>query len=507
MGAPDTRRKPLPPAEATLQALRQRRHVPRGLAVESRPPQVVILGAGPAGVGAAYQLARRSTALATVLEQRETVGGNAGSFQLDECWVDYGSHRLHPACDPEILRDLRELLGEDLRDRPRHGRIHLQGRWIHFPLKPLDLLFHLPRSFSVGVVADTLRKLLPRSGNGPETFAAVLERALGGTICHEFYFPYARKLWGLPCDQLSTTQARRRVSANSLAKVFRKIAASIPGLKPPGAGRFFYPRRGYGQISQGLFEAASAAGAEFVFGAKVMAIDRDGSRVVAVRYERDGTEHRMSASHVWSTLPISLLVRAIRPEAPADVLEAARKISFRGMILIYLVLEQDRFTEYDAHYFPEEAIPISRLSEPKNYSGVSEPRGRTVLCAELPSDPGSLEWEMRDEELGQALCGWLAQVGLPVTARVCWVVIRRLKQAYPVYRAGYERHFATMDQWLGELDGLLTFGRQGLFAHDNTHHALYMAYAAVECFAPDGSFDADLWRQFRQVFETHVVED
>ncbi len=507
MGALDTKRKPLPPAEATLQALRRRRHGGRALAAESRRPQVVILGAGPAGVGAAYQLARRGTALAMVLEQRDTVGGNAGSFQLDGCWVDYGSHRLHPACDPEILRDLRELLGEDLLDRPRHGRIRLQGRWIHFPLKPVDLLFHLPRSFPAGVAADLLRKLFPRAADGPETFATVLERALGRTICHEFYFPYARKLWGLPCDQLSVTQARRRVSANSLSKMFRKITASIPGLKPPGAGRFFYPRQGYGEISRRLGEAARAAGAEFVFGAKVTAIEREGNRVVAVRYERDGAEHRMAASHVWSTLPISLLVRAIRPEAPAEVLEAASGISFRGMILIYLLLEQDQFTEYDAHYFPEEAIPISRLSEPKNYSGVTEPRGRTVLCAELPSDPGSAEWDLSDAELGDKLCGWLAQAGLPVTAPVRAVVTRRLKQAYPRYRTGYEEHFATMDRWLGELDGLLTFGRQGLFAHDNTHHALYMAYAAVECFAPDGSFDPDLWRQFRQVFETHVVED
>ena len=507
MGLPEPKRKALEPAEATLQALRWRRRAARPVIVGARRPRVVILGAGPAGVGAAYQLARQGVALATVLEQQETVGGNAGSFQLEGCWVDYGSHRLHPACDPEILRDLRELLGEDLRDRPRHGRIRLQGRWIHFPLKPLDLLLHLPKKFSLGVAVDMLRKLLPYHDGAPETFATVLERALGRTICRDFYFPYAQKLWGLPSEQLSVTQARRRVSANSLAKMFRKIAAAVPGLKPPGAGRFFYPRDGYGQISRRLHEAARGAGAEFLFGAKVTAIEREGNRVTAVRYERGGEEHRTSASQVWSTLPISLLVRSLRPEAPPDVLAAASQISFRGMILLYLVLEQDRFSEYDAHYFPEEAIPISRLSEPKNYSGVTEPRGRTVLCAELPADPGSSEWALSDKELGEKLCRWLEQAGLPVTAPVVCVVTRRLKQAYPVYRTGYETHFATMDRWLGQLEGLLTFGRQGLFAHDNTHHALYMAYAAVECFGPDGNFDGELWRQFRQVFETHVVED
>src|SRR6478672_5158802 len=116
-------------------------------------PRIIILGAGPAGVGAAWQLTRQEKAEVTVLEQRDVVGGNAGSFELAGMRVDYGSHRLHPACDPEILRDIRTLLGNDLLDRLRHGRIRLCGRWIHFPLKPSDLALGLPPSFSFGVAA------------------------------------------------------------------------------------------------------------------------------------------------------------------------------------------------------------------------------------------------------------------------------------------------------------------------------------------------------------------
>ena len=489
------------------QALRWRQRASYPKTAGAKPPHVVILGAGPAGVGAAYQLTSRGIALATVLEQRDTVGGNAGSFELEGLWADYGSHRLHPACDPEILRGLRELLGDDLCLRPRHGRIRLRGRWIHFPLKPLDLVLHLPGGFALGVAADMIRKVLPHRDSGPGTFATILEHALGRSICRDFYFPYAYKLWGIPPEQLSVTQARRRISANSLSKMFRKVASAIPGLKPPGAGCFFYPRLGYGEISQRLYEAAKAAGGEFLFGARVKAIEREGNRITAVRYEQGGEEHTISVANVWSTLPITTLVRSLRPETPPEVLEAASNISFRGMILIYMVLEQDQFTEYDAHYFPEGAIPISRLSEPKNYTGSTEPRNRTLLCAELPSDPTSPEWGRTDEELSRLLCRWLAQAGLPVTAPIRRVVTRRLKQAYPVYRLGYETHFETMDRWLGELKGLLAFGRQGLFVHDNTHHALYMAYAAAECFAADGSFDWELWREFRQIFETHVVED
>ena len=476
--------------------------------ISTRTPQphVVILGAGPAGVGAAYELTRAGRARVTVLEQRDTVGGNAGSFQLDGVWVDYGSHRLHPACDPAILSNLRKLMGEDLLDRPRHGRIRLENRWIHFPLKPGDLLLRMPKKFALGVALDMVRKKSSMNGQ-PDSFASVLEHSLGSTICRDFYFPYARKLWGLPVEQLAATQARRRVSGNSVGKILRKVANAVPGLKQPGAGRFFYPRRGYGEISNRLRQAAEAAGAQFILQARVTAVEREGDSIAAVTYESQGQSHRIPTRNVWSTLPVSLLVRSMNPEAPREVAEAATRISFRGMILIYLTLEQDQFTEYDAHYFPEEAIPISRLSEPKNYHASTEPQGITVLCAELPSDPGSREWEMTDEQLGDLLCQWLGQTGLPVQSKIRRVTTRRLRQAYPVYIRGYEKYLAAADHWLGQIEGLLTFGRQALFVHDNTHHALYMAKAAAECLRPDGSLDEKRWSHYREIFETHVVED
>jgi protoporphyrinogen oxidase len=470
-------------------------------------PHIVILGAGPAGVGAAYELTRPGRARVTILEQRDSVGGNAGSFQLDGIWVDYGSHRLHPACDPEILANLRELLGDDLLDRPRHGRIRLENRWIHFPLKPGDLLLRMPKKFALGVAFDMVHKK-PAAANGQsDSFASVLEHSLGSTICQGFYFPYARKLWGLPPEQLAATQARRRVSGNSVGKILGKVANAVPGLKRPGAGRFFYPRRGYGQITERLAQAAKSAGAQFIMTARVTAVEREGNKVAAVAYELDGKAYRIPTHNVWSTLPISLLVRSMRPEPPREVLESATRISFRGMILIYLTLEQDQFSEYDAHYFPEESIPISRLSEPKNYSASTEPRGATVLCAELPSDPGTQEWEMTDQELGDLLRRWLEQAGLPVRARTLRVTTRRLRQAYPVYIRGYENDVGLADRWLGQIEGLLTFGRQALFVHDNTHHAFYMANAAAKCLGADGTFDHALWAHYREIFETHVVED
>jgi protoporphyrinogen oxidase len=286
-----------------------------------------------------------------------------------------------------------------------------------------------------------------------------------------------------------------------------KILRQIPGLKGKRTGGFFYPRRGFGEIIEALRGQAEAAGAVVETGAAVSRVEHMDGKVHAVSWVKDGVEHRRETDQVWSTLPIPLLARLMDPPAPQSVHDAAAKVRYRGMILVYLVLEQDQFTEYDAHYFPEISTPISRLSEPKNYSASTEPKGVTVLCAELPCDPGERWWDMSDDELGAHLCQWLGEVGLPVTAKVRKTLTRRLGQAYPVYDRGFEENFRVLDEWVESLEGLLTYGRQGLFAHDNTHHALAMAHAAVDCLQPDGAFDHAKWADYRQVFETHVVED
>ena len=477
------------------------------MAVPKSRPRAVILGAGPAGLGAAYRLAARGDTQVCVIERQSIVGGNAGSFDLAGMRVDYGSHRLHHECDPAILADLRGLLGGDLITRPRRGRIRLCGRWIHFPLRPFDLLFHLPIGFSAGILRDIISKPVRGSTAGSETFATVLRRGLGTTICQSFYDPYARKLWGLPPEELSAEQARRRIAAGSIGKIVARTLRSLPGLKKPTNGHFFYCRRGYGQISERLHEAATAAGAQTLFGTSVAGVTRRNGRISGVRVRTNGAEQTLPATLVWSTIPITRLVQLIDPPAPVDVQAAASSIGFRSMILIYLVLETARFTEFDAHYFPEIDIPITRLSEPKNYSGVTEPPDVTVLCAELPCSLDGVVWALSDEALGELVKDALARAGLPIRAPVRSVTVRRLAQAYPIYRVGFERDFALLDQWLDGIEGLLTFGRQGLFVHDNTHHALFMAYAAAECLAPDGSFDKGRWRDYRRLFDRHVVVD
>jgi protoporphyrinogen oxidase len=238
----------------------------------------------------------------------------------------------------------------------------------------------------------------------------------------------------------------------------------------------------------------------------VKSFDRVDNTIKTIRYLQADTLKSLECDLVWSTLPVPGLVRGMTPSAPSDLLEVVDQLEYRAMLLIYLVLEQDQFTEFDAHYFPEEPIKISRLSEPKNYS-LFGPSGTTVICAELPCSVVDQVWEMTPDELGEVVKADLARASIPLRGPVKEVVVKRLRHAYPMYPEGYEIHFQKLDAYVSQFDNLLSFGRQGLFAHDNTHHALYMAYSAVKCLERDGRFDQVRWKSFRKEFENHVVED
>jgi protoporphyrinogen oxidase len=344
-------------------------------------------------------------------------------------------------------------------------------------------------------------------------------------VCRDFYFPYARKIWGLEPEEISPAQARRRVSTGTLRALVARLA---PGRREGGArapkGVFHYPRDGFGRISEALAEAAVDAGARILLGAKACKVRTNPAAATAaatvdategearagglsVDVERPAGARTLECDHVWSTIPLAALARIADPAPPSGVVVAARGLEQRAMLLVYLVLEQDRFTEYDAHYFPSPGVPFTRLSEPKNYSGRRDPAGRTVLCAELPCSTADPVWGADDASLGTLVTDGLAAAGLPVKSAVLDVAVRRLPAAYPLYRVGWEERFDRVDAWASGLPGLLTFGRQGLYAHDNTHHALAMARAAVACLGDDGSFDAVRWARSREDFTHHVVED
>jgi protoporphyrinogen oxidase len=467
---------------------------------------LVVLGAGPAGLAAAWQAARRGLSV-VVLERADRVGGLSASFEVAGVRVDHGSHRLHPATPPRLLADLRGLLGADLQTRPRNGRLRIGDRSVGFPLKAGELARRLPLGLLAGVARDALLAPL-RGGRRTGTYAGSLRASLGPALYEALYAPYAVKLWGLPGEEIDEDQARKRVTADSPWKIARRVLRG----RSDGQGKiFYYPRRGFGQIVEALADAAVAAGAEIRLGTACSAITvppahpaGDGPRTTggAPTVRTDAGEIR--AGHVFSTIPMPALARLVHPGPPPAVRSDADRLEFRAMVLVYAVHEGGRWSPYDAHYLPGSDTPVTRISEPANYRvSADDPGDRTVLCFEIPCAVGDEVWTMTDPSALLADC--VARSGLP-PLHLAATEVRRLPNVYPVYRVGYGAHLRGLDAWARELPAVTTFGRLGLFAHDNTHHAMTMGYDAVAALTDTG-WDTTSWRAARTRFAAHVVED
>jgi len=452
--------------------------------------RIAILGGGPAGLYAALLLARRGIPV-TLLERSEAVGGLAGGMEVAGVSVDFGSHRLHPSASSDVLNDLTDLLGERLQRRRRNGRILLDDTWISFPLSPPDLVRHLDRRVLLRLGLGALAASFRRSQSG--TFEEFVVTGLGGPMGDLFYFPYARKIWGIEPSLLSGEQARRRISADRPYRLLRKL------LSGPSDGRLFvYPAGGFGEITRGLAELAATEGAEIVLGAPVEGITRTSAGFAVA-----SSSSTVESSLLLSTIPITALTLLLG--APPELLSAVRSLEYRAMILVYLVIPEERWTEYDAHYFPGPAVPFTRISEPKNYRSGPDPDDRTVICVEIPADIGDVRWESNDQDLLDEVRSQIRAVGLPDPGNQG--LVHRIPHAYPIYRIGVEQSLAAVSDWLDTVEGVVTFGRQGLFAHDNTHHTMAMARAAVECIGDNLRFDRGGWEAARERFAEHVVED
>lgn len=469
----------------------------------STSADLIVVGAGPAGLMAAWRASRAGLSV-VVLERADAVGGMAASFSVAGVRVDHGSHRLHPSTTPEIMADLRTLLGDDLQTRPRHGRLRVDDRWVGFPLRPADLARSLPAATMARIGADAITAPLRRRGTAT-SYADALRRGLGPTLYDRLYGPFAVKLWGRPGDEIDPEQARVRVRADTPWK----IAGRMLRRSRDGSGKVFhYPRRGFGQIVDVVADAAVDQGVTLKLGADVTAIlpGRDGVEVTTA----DGAA--LSAGHLFTTAPLPRLAELVSPTAPADAVADAAKLTFRAMVLVYLVhSSRSRWTEFDATYLPDAGTPISRISEPANYRVSQEdPTDRTVLCCEIPcsADPADPVWSASPDQLADLVGDTLARLGLPPLRLdgPAAVHVRRLRHVYPVYEHGYATHQRGLEQWASTLPAVTTFGRLGLFAHDNTHHAFAMAYAAVDALG-DGSWNSQRWSAAREEFRDHVVED
>jgi protoporphyrinogen oxidase len=431
--------------------------------VTERSP-CLILGGGPAGLATAWALEELQVAY-LVLEGAAVPGGNARTLRWKDFLYDTGPHRFHDR-DPEATRRVEALLGPDLNQVGGPSRIFWRGRFVDFPLRPLQSLTAMGLAESVRAIVEFgVARLARRGQPHGDDFASWAREAFGTTVADAFLIPFSEKLWGLPGSELSPDIAGRRLPGFTFGGILRDL---LPRARATHLeGRFLYPRRGYGQIVDAM--AARLDPKRLRCECRVVSVATQAEQVEAVEYVTEGRRLSLDASTVVNTLPITLLARMLDPAPPSRVVEAASRLRFREVVLVTLFLDQPSVSDAVCTYFPQQEFEFTRVHEPRNRSAEMSPPGKTSLVIELPCFEGDPVWTRAHPTLVAGVVRDLDRLGFIQAAAVLGSTVTRLPRAYPVYARDYRLLSGLVLEHLRRYRNLATLGRGGGFYYGHVH--------------------------------------
>jgi len=453
--------------------------------------KVVVIGAGPAGLTAAYQLGKEGAA-ATVLEADSVVGGISRTAQRDGWRFDIGGHRFFTKV--KAVEDLwHEILPDsDFLTRPRMSRIYYNGTFFDYPLKPMNALKGLGLKEAVLCVASYLWARV-RPPKDQTSFEGWVSARFGNRLYRIFFKTYTEKVWGVPASEIKADWAAQRIKNLSLFKAV--VNAVLPKRNQKDITslieEFQYPKYGPGMMWERCRELVEAQGSKVVMESGATRVHHEVGRAVAVTAEHDGQPTRYEASHVISSMPITTLLKIMDPPPPPEVLAAANALTYRDFLTIALVVpESDGFPD-NWIYVHDPKVRLGRIQNFGSWSPYLVKEGRTCLGLEYFVFEGDDLWTSADSELVELGKRELAALGLADPARVEAGYVVRMPKAYPMYDGTYKANVAVLRSWLeANTPNVYPVGRNGMHKYNNQDHSMYTAMLSVENIL---GADHDIW--------------
>ncbi|TML65402.1 MAG: NAD(P)/FAD-dependent oxidoreductase [Actinobacteria bacterium] len=446
-----------------------------------------VLGAGPAGLTAAYTLALRGRP-AEVFEADGVVGGIAKTVEFQGYRFDLGGHRFFTKLKP-IERLWEEMLGDELLTRPRLSRIYYQGKFLAYPLVAKDVVARL------GVVESMLcalsylwRRMRPKPP--PTSFEDWVTMHFGRRLYDAFFRSYTEKVWGIPGSEVKAEWAAQRIKNFSLSKAILTMLGLRHAHVTTLLEEFRYPRLGPGQMWEAFRRRIEESGVPVRLNHRCTSIKHDGAgRVESIVVATNGDATELPVEAVLSSIPLVDLVLSLDPLPPPRVVAAAARLRYRDLCLVALIID-------DETPFPDNWIylhdPDTRAGRVQNFGAWSESMvrpGTTCLGVEYFCFEGDEIWELPDAEAVELAKRELGRIGLIDPARVVDGVKVRVPRAYPMYDANYQEALPVVREYLRGFTNLRTCGRNGLHRYNNQDHSMWTAILATLDLLDGGGHD------------------
>jgi protoporphyrinogen oxidase len=456
--------------------------------------EVVIIGAGPAGLTAGFELSKLGMR-STIIEADNQVGGISRTVNYRGYRFDIGGHRFFSKV-PLINQVWEEILGEEFLVRPRLSRIYYREHFFDYPLKPLNALAGLgPVEASLVMLSYARAKLLPSSEE--TNLEQWVANRFGHRLYQVFFKTYTEKVWGIPCTEISADWAAQRIKNLSLQEALRNALLGS-GKSKDGQiittliDQFHYPKFGPGMMWECGERLLSERGNPTVRGIKIKRIRHKQGRVECIYGQKDTGEWvEFAGDQFISTMPLRSLIRALDPPPPDHVLEAANRLRYRDYLTVVLVVNRESIFPDNWIYIHSPEVKMGRIQNYKNWSPYMVPdQTRTSLGLEYFLWDKDEEWGWSQDRLINLGVNECAKIGLVEKDEVEDGTVVRMKKAYPVYDQTYQESLEIVRNYLATLQNLQTVGRNGLHRYNNQDHSMLTAIYAARNIAGEKN---DVW--------------
>ncbi len=469
---------------------------------------VVIIGAGPAGLTAAYDL-NNLRIKSVVLEKDDVVGGISRTVRYNDYLFDIGGHRFFTKVD-SVERMWKEVLGANLLRRDRRSRIFYNKKFFDYPLKPANALRGLGLWNSALIILSYIQvKIFPIRED--KTFEDWISNRFGRRLYKTFFKSYTEKVWGIPCSQISAEWASQRIKGLSV-KTALKNALIRSNTRYGGEvvktliDSFQYPKYGPGMMWETVAGEVSRGMCQLYTETKVDKIIWSENKVSAVAYTDAGHTHLLAGTHFISSMPVRELIEKLDPRPPSDVIDAAAKLNYRDFITVALIVDVKNLFSDNWIYIHDPDVKVGRVQNFKNWSPYMVPDpNRTCIGLEYFCFEGDDLWETPDRDLIELGKREMEALGLVPAGSVIDGAVVRMPKAYPVYDDHHSAALATIRRFLDGMGNLQVVGRNGMHKYNNQDHSMFTSMLAVKNIM-GGSHD--LWSvNVDRVYHEEVTAD
>jgi len=441
---------------------------------------ITVLGGGPAGCAVGYY-AKKNGLDFTIYEADSEAGGFCRTLSRGAFFYDTGAHRFHDKI-PDITDDIKELLGNELKQIYVPSQIWTDAKFVDFPLSPFNLARVLGVVRFCRAALEVIRARAEKSKLEHINFEEFARYTYGHIIAERFLINYSEKLWGKTCARLSPKIAGKRMEGLDLRTFVKEALFGKKAKTEHLDGMFYYPVYGYGSIVKSMI---SYFGRENIrTNCEITALFSEGRRITAVEIN-----HRevLDVDEIVTTLPLHVFLGMLHPAPPRELFELVNKICHRDLILIVIFLDRASITKNATVYFPDSDFPFTRVYEPKNRSQLMSPPEKTTLVIELPCQHGDSYWRMSDAELTQLALSKLIDIGWFTCDQVIDSEVHRRLFAYPILERGYENTVEEIVAYLENFENLKLSGRNGKFSYTHFHDMMAYGKEIVQGYVSSGS--------------------